>query len=155
MKRAFKIIGIVTLGFVLLAGIWVTDNLVYPFRSETPNYSDVESAFNTLQFPSEWQEIDSSENRGLHGRGCNPLNDAGCFHKSKTFKVPDETSIESLKSFIVTSNYCEGVSVSELDYAEQAKKTYNYECGIGDGLEISGTLRGPKNELSFFISSIK
>jgi hypothetical protein len=110
MKRALKITGIISLVFVAIISLWATDNFIYPFKPETPNYTDVERVFARLQFPSEWKEISSSENKGLHGRGCDPFNSAGCFHKGKTFTVDDVSRAkENLKEILKTHGGCSGV----------------------------------------------
>lgn len=152
MKRALKVIGLVTLVVVLLAGIWVTDNLIYPFKSESPNYSDVEKAFAKLQFPSEWQEISSSENRGLHGRGCNPLNDAGCFHKNTIFKVDDTNAKEIVKSMFLESG-CEGVSEKPYTNNPTDDPSYNLFCTIGNNVNYSANISGVEPKVSVTAST--
>lgn len=104
-KRAFVVVGVV----LVLFGLWFTDNFVYPLRAESPNYSDVERAFAKLQFQAGWTQIDSSQNKGMFGRGCDMFNDSGCFHKSLTFKVPDvEAAKVTLKAQFM-SNGCKGI----------------------------------------------
>ncbi len=154
MRKFLKVSAVVVGAFVIIAGIWTVDNLIYPFKSETPNFADVERAFNKLKVPSDWQEVSSSENRGLYGRGCNPLNDSGCFHKGKTFSIPENINTNNLINVFNENKLCPALNVSEIDYKGQTEKTANFSCGIGGGLEIRGTIRGPENEISFFVSSL-
>lgn len=146
MKRALKVFGIGLLVISLFVGAWVVDNLIYPFQSENPNFSDVEKAFAKLQFPSDWQEISSSENRGLHGRGCSPLNDAGCFHKSMTLKVPDMVSLDDVKTVFISAG-CESVATDNYSYVGESKESTNFRCTIGNNVFYSSGLRGPTSEL--------
>ena len=146
MKRVLKYIGIGLGIFILLAGIWVTDNFIYQFKSDKTNYSDVEKAFAKLQFPTDWKEIDSSENKGLHGRGCDPLNDAGCFHKSKTFNIPANLSTEDVKAFLIAGG-CPGVTITPGGYSEDLKPSYDFNCGTTEGIDYVASLNGPKAQL--------
>lgn len=147
MKKAFKIISAVVGLLVLLIGLWVVNNFVYPFQSVHPNYSDVEAAFAKLQFPSDWREISSSENRGLHGRGCDFLNNAGCFHKGKTFSVPERVTKDNLKQLLIDSG-CLGTVESEFTYDGDAKPSFNLECGLSGGVRLGATIRGPESKVS-------
>jgi len=60
-KVALSVFGV----FVALLGLAYIHLAVYPFTSQKPNFADVERVFNKMQFPSDWQEISSSENRGV------------------------------------------------------------------------------------------
>ena len=88
MKKVLQIAGIIIGIIFFLVGL-IMANQIYPFRADNPNFSHVEAAFSKLEFPSNWQKTDESENRGRSGRGCDPFNNSGCFHKSQTFKVKD------------------------------------------------------------------
>lgn len=146
MKKALKYIGIALGVFILIAGIWVTDNFIYPFKADTPNYSDVEKAFAKLQFPADWKEISSSENKGLHGRGCDPLNDAGCFHKSKTFSVPDNLTVDEIKK-VLSEGGCPGITTIPGGYKSDVKPSFDFSCGTTLGVEYVASLDGPKAQL--------
>lgn len=151
MSKRAQIITIVIAVPVVLVGLMFVHQYVYPIFPVNPNFSDVEKAFAKLQFPSDWQEISSSENRGLHGRGCDPLNDSGCFHKSKTFKLPEGNTLDNIKTVITASGLCSDLVISSPLYKDQEIPTNNYECGAGDGLSIGGTYRGPDNEVSITV----
>lgn len=146
MKKAFKIIGIIVAVFVMLAALWITDNFVYPFKSVSPNYSDVERAFAKLQFPSDWEQISSSENRGIHGRDCDPLNGSGCFHKSRTFKVPEGVTSEDIKRVILDSGLCAGVVEVDITQKDETKPSKNLACGAGGSISLGADFIGPKSE---------
>lgn len=147
MKTVLMRIGIVAGIFLLLFGVWFIDNAVYPFRAVHPNYSDVDKAFAQLQFPADWQEISSSENRGIRGRACDPLNSSGCFHKRKIFKVSENYTVDQLKQFFI-QNGCPGVVEDEYSYGGEERKSYNLSCGLNGGVRLSGNLRGPDSKVS-------
>ncbi len=153
MKRGLKITAIIAAVLFVIVGLWAVDNFYYPFKSESPNYADVEKAFARLQFPADWKEVNSSENKGLFGRGCDPLNDSGCFHKSKTFSIPESTTIEEVKKVVADSGLCTGLVVSQPLYKQEAKPTNNYECGVGNGVKIDGTFRGLRGEVYLAVST--
>lgn len=146
MKKGLKITAITFGIFILLAGLWVTNAFIYPFTSSNPNYSDVEKAFAKLQFPSDWQEIKSTENRGLHGRGCDPVNGSGCFHKSKTFKVPENTSVEQVEKVLISGG-CTGSVKQDITPQNDTLPTTSLRCGIGSGISFAADLTGPESEV--------
>lgn len=53
MKRALKIAGIVLSVLILVIAVWWVNAAVYPFTSKNPNFSDVETEFAKLQFPTD------------------------------------------------------------------------------------------------------
>lgn len=152
MGRVLKIVGVVFAVLVVIVGLWATDNFIYPFKSVSPNYSDVEAAFAKLQFPAEWKEISSSENRGIHGRDCDPFNTAGCFHKTGSLSVPDNLSNDDVKAFMIASG-CPGVVVSEFTYGGEEKRSFGFNCGLGNGVQLGASLRGPEASLSVTVKT--
>ena len=88
MKIILKVLGVIVGIIFFLVGL-IMANQIYPFRADNPNFSHVEAAFSKLEFPSDWQKIGDSENRGRSGRACDAFNNSGCFHKSAKFKVRD------------------------------------------------------------------
>lgn len=156
MKTILIRAGILSGIFVLLAGIWVTNNFIYPFSTVHPNYSDVEKAFSRLQFPAAWQEISSSENRGLHGRGCDPLNSSGCFHKSKTFIITDFEATKTQLKTIFLSNGCKGVaedSTYEGNSNTTPKTLIQLSCQINGGVIYGASISQQRGEASVVAST--
>lgn len=148
VKKVLVVLGVVVV-FITLTAI---DNFTYPFKAESPNFSDVERAFSRLQFPSGWVEISTSENRGLHGRGCDPFNDSGCFHKSKTFKVSAETTAEDVKKVLLAAG-CPGVNEESSDPASANRYT-ELKCAIS-GLKVNSDIEFsmPNNEVYISVNT--
>lgn len=131
--------------FMVLLTILYIDTSVYPFTSQKPNFYDVERVFNRMQFPSNWQEIRSSENRGIAGRQCPIEPSTRCFHKSKTFKVPATTNEKDVVGALLLTG-CPAVDVRDNTALGETEKTYSLSCSI-DGLDISSSFRGPEDEV--------
>ncbi len=151
MNQKRTILGIIIGLPILLIGLFFINSAVYPFTSKDPNFADVEAAFSKLQFPSDWQEIKSTENRGIAGRQCYQFNSSGCFHKSKTFKVSTDVSLDEVEGFFKSSG-CQTVSRSDATQEGESKMTTNLRCDIGK-LELSGTYRGPESEVYISLST--
>lgn len=151
MSRGWKTIFAVAGVTVLLGGLWVVDNFIYPLKAENPNFSDVEKAFAKLQFPNDWVEISSSENRGMFGRGCDPFNDAGCFHKSKTFRTKETESVKSEISEQFISHGCTGI-LEEATYEGNSNTTpktaLNLSCQIDGGVIYGASISQQRGEVS-------
>lgn len=147
MKKPIKTILIILGIFILLTVYWTVDNFIYPVKPVHPNYTDVDKAFAKLQFPSDWKEISSAENHGLHGRDCDPFNNSGCFHKSKKFTVNDSTSNDRIKEFMMTSG-CVEVSESEFTYSGEQKRSFSFSCQLQNRVKLGVTLRGPESSLN-------
>jgi hypothetical protein len=130
MKTFLKVGGVI---FVLIA-IFVINVAYYPFFTSHPNYSDVERVFNKMQFPSDWQEIRSSENRGIAGRACPIESESTCYHKSRSFNVPESTTLDSVKSILLQTG-CPTVAVSDNTAKDAPKKKYLLGCSI-EGMTI-------------------
>jgi hypothetical protein len=146
MSTPVKFFGVLLGVPALILGVLYINTYVYPFSSKHPNYADVEQAFSKLQFPAEWQEISSRENRGIAGRGCDPFNSSGCFHKSKTFKLPSTATEDEVKN-IFTDAGCKSVSMTDTTQQGETKKSYSLRCSIGSkGVYIVGSYRGLKSE---------
>lgn len=146
MSRGVKFFGVLLGVPAVLLALFYINTYVYPFQSKKPNFSDVEQAFAKLQFPADWQEIQSSENRGIAGRGCDPFNSSGCFHKSKTFKIADTVTQEDVKQVFLDAG-CESVSVTDNTHRGEVESSYNLRCNLSGGLSFGGSLRGPENEV--------
>ena len=134
MKKFFKTLGIFVAILVVLLGVWIFHNSVYPFTTSHPNFSDVERVFNKMQFPSSWQEIDSSENRGVAGRLCPIESSTKCYHKSKTFSIPEATTIEDVKKVLLQTG-CPIIGVRDNTAKNDMTKKYSLVCSI-DALDI-------------------
>lgn len=143
MNQKRKILGLIIGLPVLLIGLFFINSAVYPFTSKDPNYADVEAAFDKLQFPSDWQEIKSTENRGIAGRQCDQFNTSGCFHKSKTFKLPSGTDVSRVEEFYKNSG-CGSITRTDVTQSGEPS-SYNLVCTI-DQIQLRGTYRGPGNE---------
>jgi hypothetical protein len=146
MSKGLKFFGVVLGVPILVLGLVYVNTAVYPFQSKRPNFADVEQAFAKLQFPAEWQEVSSTENRGVAGRQCDPFNSSGCFHKSKTFKFSPNATYEDVKS-ILTNAGCKSVSVAKNTRLGESKESYELRCRIGtQGVYLVGTFEGPEGE---------
>ena len=142
-KKVFVVSGVL----LTLIGLWFVNGFLYPLRADSPNYSDVERAFAKLQFPSDWVEVSSSQNSGMFGRGCDRFNDAGCFHKSKTFKVPEATTKDQAKAFLISAG-CPGIVESEFTSLGEAKPSFNLECAKSGGIRLGSTIYGSESQVS-------
>jgi hypothetical protein len=151
VKKPLQVIIVILGVLVVLFGIGFIDTFVYPLHSDRPNYSDVEKTFAKLQFPSDWKEVDSSENRGIHGRGCDPFNDSGCFHKNKTFKVDDTQAARVSLKEIFTSLGCTNVD-DEATYEGNSNATpktaTNLSCRLSNGVVLGASISQQRGELS-------
>lgn len=146
MSTPVKFFGVLLGVPALILGVLYINTYVYPFQSKQPNFADVEEAFAKLHFPADWKEVDSRENRGIAGRGCDPFDASGCFHKSKTFKIPVNLTEQDIKGFFIQSG-CQNVSLEDSTQKGEAKKTYNLRCSVGTaGVYLTGTYRGPEGE---------
>jgi hypothetical protein len=130
MKKGLLIGGVL---LALLAALYI-NMAVYPFFTSHPNYSDVERVFNKMQFPSDWTEIRSSENRGIAGRACPIESGSVCYHKSRSFNLPTTTTIEQVKSVMQQSG-CQAISVSDNTAQGETKKKSLLGCSI-DGMRL-------------------
>src|SRR5688500_4107774 len=126
--------------FVLLLVVLYVHLAVYPFNSAKPSFADVEKTFDRMQFPPEWEGIGSSENRGIAGRQCPIESESQCFHKSKTFKIPENTSTEDVQNIMLQTG-CDTISVTDNTPLGEKEEPFNFECVV-DGVEISGSLSG-------------
>lgn len=146
MNRKRTILGVIIGLPILLIGLWIFHTSIYPFTSKDPNFADVESAFSKLQFPADWQEIGNSENKGIAGRGCDTFNASGCFHKSKTFKIPEATTVEDVKR-VLESGGCISISVVENTKDSENERSQDLSCTLNESrVNIVGTFEGPENE---------
>lgn len=132
MKKKLLIVGGV-LGLLLIINII---NAYYPFRSVRPNYKDVEATFDRIKFPADWVQTDHSEDKGIAGRAC-PPEGSGCFHKSRTFSIPNGTSYDLIKQVIETSG-CAPVGYSRYEQIGGVPHA-NLECSI-NGLSVGASV---------------
>lgn len=142
--------GLIVLVFIF--GTLYINFSVYPFTSQKPNFADVERVFNRMQFPAEWQEIRSSENRGIAGRRCPIEPGSACFHKGKTFAIPSDIKNVLIEEVIKQSR-CDSVGFTRQKPIGGDPYT-NFTCSA-EGLEISGTIyeRQGKWEISVTVYS--
>lgn len=147
MSTGVKFFGIVLGVPALIIGLLLVNAFIYPFSSKDPNFSDVEQAFAKLQFPADWQEISSSENRGIAGRGCDPFNSSGCFNKRRTFSVPDNTTPAEVV-LVLKNAGCEDVAIEEYKYNETDKSAHNLRCAASEGIFYSSNLSGTESRVS-------
>ncbi len=152
MSTPVKFFGVILGVPALIIGLLLVNAFIYPFSSKNPNFSDVEQAFSKLQFPSDWQEISSSENRGIAGRGCDPFNSSGCFSKRKVFSVPINVGSTQVSQVLKQSG-CESISIEEYKYNDTDKPSYNFRCTIGSNVFYSGNLSGTENRVSISSST--
>ena len=143
-----KKLGVLWLIGIVLTGAAYINMAVYPFSTEHPNFSDVERVFNRMQFPSDWQEVKSSENRGVAGRYCPFESSSACYHKSKTFRVPAGTLDKEVEKLLKETG-CPIVSIS-VSTPIGAEPYSSFKCSA-EGLEISGEIEH-KNEPEVYIS---
>ncbi len=153
MRKFLKVSAILVGIFAVYLTVTWFDTYVYPFRADSPNFSDVEKSFDSIQFPSDWKEIKSSENRGIKGRGCDPYNSSGCFHKSKTFAVPQNVDINSVKIFL-SSEGCPSPNTSSYKNSGDQRESFNFECGVGNGLQYTGNVSGRESVVSVTVSTL-
>lgn len=151
MSRALKIIALVAAIPIVIFGLITINLFVYPFQSKQPNFKDVETAFAKLQFPAEWQEISSSENRGLHGRGCDFFDSSGCFHKGKTFKVKDVTEAKDVvKELIKVQGGCADISeeaIPEGNSNTDSLTATSMKCVTADGVAYMASTSMKRGEV--------
>ena len=146
MSKGLKFFGVLLGVPALIIGLFYINTAVYPFQSKHPNYADVEQSFAKLRFPTDWQEISSSENRGVAGRQCDPFDSSGCFSKSKTFKLPPTAGEEHMKKAFTEAG-CESVSQTDITQEGETNKSYSLRCNIGTaGVYLIGSYRGAKGE---------
>lgn len=153
MTKTVKVILIATGISLFLAGFFVVDQFFFPLTASPPYFSDVEAAFKKIQIPPDWQQIESSENRGIRGKRCPIESESTCFSKSSKYAVGNVVSIEDVKKVFQTSG-CPVVSTNIVDYKDMRRTAYNLVCTI-DGLTVEGTFsnEGGKNEVSLHVSS--
>jgi hypothetical protein len=146
MSTPVKFFGVILGVPAVIIGLLLINAFVYPFSSKHPNFSDVYQAFSKLQFPSDWQEINSSENRGVAGRGCDPFNSSGCFHKSKTFKLPTNVTDEDVKK-VLAQTQCSNLSSADISSASDTKPYLKFSCTSNSGTRYAADLNGTKGEV--------
>lgn len=143
MNQKRTILGLIIGLPILLIGLFFINSAVYPFTSKDPNFADVEAAFDKLQFPSDWQEIKSTENRGIAGRQCEQFNTSGCFHKGKSFSFTDyDLTRSKLVEVLKVSGGCDTVSeemVPEGNSNTTPMTLLSVRCVAGDGIYFTGS----------------
>lgn len=136
-SEVVKKFGKILLVLLIPLSLFIINNAVYPFSTTHPNFSDVERVFNKMQFPSDWEEIDSSENRGIAGRACPIESATKCYHKRKLFKLSNKVSLDVIEG-ILKKTGCSAVSFTENKPVEGTSYD-NYQCST-EGVTVSGTL---------------
>jgi hypothetical protein len=129
--------------FMLLLVVFYIDTSVYPFTSQKPNFADVERVFDRMQFPAEWQEIRSSENRGIGGRRCPIESPSYCFHKGKDFRTASSIDNAIIES-ITRQSECVPISFNYNEPLNGESYT-NFLCSSG-AIELRGTFKKIENQ---------
>ena len=125
-------VGLALAGYM---AFWFINNFVYPFFPESPNFKDVERVFSRMQFPAEWEELDSTENRGLAGRACPIEPGSRCFQKGKKFRV-DSNIDQKIVEEVFKQTGCSIVSIQRSEPIGGTPYS-NFECSV-DGLKVDG-----------------
>jgi hypothetical protein len=147
-KKKFIIITVI-LG---LFTIFIVNAFIYPFNPGKPIYADIEETFDKIWFPPAWQEIKASENRGsAYGRMCGIENSTTCFHKSKTFKVPEDEKKETVVRIMQILG-CKNVESRSHTYNKEDGPVYGYNCYIDNNIRLGSSFRGANNEVYFSVS---
>jgi len=137
MKIVLKVLGIIVGIIFFLVGLVIADEK-YPFKADNPNFSHVDAAFSKLEFPSDWQKTEESENRGRSGRACDAFNASGCFHKSVDFKVKDVIEARNqVRELFLKQPGCTNVTaeqVNERNTSDSPLTAANIECKTPQGL---------------------
>ena len=106
-----------------------------------------------MQFPPDWQVISESENRGIAGRACHVPSPTWCFHKSKSFKVPFNTTKESFE-LVLKQTGCDKVEFKR-NTPIGAEPYTKFTCTIDD-LSVNGgynEIVGDAWEATIFVGS--
>lgn len=156
MKIILKVLGVIVGIIFFLVGL-IMANQIYPFRADNPNFSHVEAAFSKLEFPSDWQKTDESENRGRSGRACDPFNNSGCFHERYRFKVKDVIEARNqVRELFLKQPGCTNVTaeqVNERNTSDSPLTAANIECKTPQGLTYSSSSSLIAGEISVGVST--
>ena len=129
-KQTLLIMGLVIGTPGLFLAVLIINWFVYPFSSAHPNFAEVESVFNKLQIPADWQINKTDENSGIAGRQCPIESESMCFHKSITYKNAG-TSKQQVERIILTSG-CVSAAYKDETYAGDLEGSkFSYECMSG------------------------
>lgn len=152
MSKGVKIIISASVAFVALITAFYIDSAVYPFQAANPNFSDVERYFNQLEVPKDWQQVRSSEYKGVKGRACPMFPRALCFHKSATYTPVGFSELDIRK---LLDQYCTNgdPNYDEVIYPKNGKRSLNFRCELATDIVFSGTYRDGINELYMAIST--
>ncbi len=134
---------------VVVLGVLFVNQFIYPFSAANPNFADVERVFGKMQFPTDWQQIDQSENRGIAGRQCPIEPGSACFHKSKTFGVSKDISVDAVKNVLLQTG-CHAVNVTEHKVIGGTPYA-TFECSV-EGLNLAGEIDYKKEGFQVYIS---
>lgn len=139
----------ISIGILLVVSLLLINAFIFPFQKADPNFSDVERVFSRMQFPAEWEEIASSENRGMFGRKCAFEEESWCFHKSKTYKINEVSDIDIAE--LLKDTGCPSVTTKETT-STSGNTTTSYSCSI-EGLSVVGSYNERKEELYIAVRS--
>lgn len=146
MSKGLKIFGAVVGVIVLIIGLLYVNAYIYPFQSKDPNFADVEREFAKLQFPSDWQEISSTENRGIAGRQCDMFDSSGCFSKNKTFKTTNIPTKEIAEKLLVDVG-CGATAFEDISSSSDTKPYLKISCALASGVSYGVDLNQTKGEV--------
>lgn len=133
-----KIKTVLVLGVVFVVGTASFINFfIWPFKASSPNYSDVEKAFNEIKIPDGWQITSITENKGTAGRTC-PIEDSGCFSKRVLLKLPEGVDSTVYTRFLADIG-CTTLSAS--DTSSNNIKILSYSCSLGNGIKLGSDFK--------------
>lgn len=136
MKNKTKVITIFVV--LVLAGVISFINFfIWPFQASSPNYKDVEKAFNAIKIPEGWEIKSITENKGTAGRTC-PIENDGCFSKRALIKLPEGVDSTVYTRFLTEAG-CGRISAS--DSSNKTTKILSYNCSLGGGINIGSDFK--------------
>ena len=141
-KQTLLIMGLVIGIPGLFLGVLIINWFVYPFSSAHPNFAEVESVFNKLQIPADWQINKTDENSGIAGRQCPIESESMCFHKSIEYKLPENLTKEQAENIVKSSGCVSPAYKDESSLGQPEGFSYSYECFTGAGVNVSISVNG-------------
>jgi hypothetical protein len=134
--------------FVVLTLVGVVSFInffIWPFQASSPNYKDVEKAFNAIKLPDGWEITSITENKGTAGRTC-PMEGSGCFSKRASIKLPEGVDTTVYTRFLADAG-CGPISVS--DTSTPTSKMQTYYCNLKNGIRLGSDFKVDNRETSF------
>lgn len=128
---------------IMIASASIINFFIWPFKADTPNFSDVDKAFRAINVPVDWKLIDLTENKGTAGRTC-PIEGSGCFSKRGLFSLPEGTDVTDITEFLNSAG-CKSIATS--DTSSKNGKTYTFYCRLKEGIKLGSDYEVDKREL--------